>query len=169
MSKVFLSHASEDKASVAMPLAECLRHRGIDTWLDEWELTIGDSLRGTIEQAISKASFGIVIVSPTYMRKTWSVRELDGLFARETAGRKLILPVLHNIHPDQIRSVWPMLADRVNCSTDRGMDVVADQITVAIERASTDKPSGAAVGCGFVRISPSNAFGRGRTRFTADP
>jgi hypothetical protein len=118
MSKVFVSHASEDK-EIAVQLAQCLKQRRIEVWLDDWELTLGDSLRRTIEEAISQASFGIVIISPAYMRKNWPIRELDGLFALETAERKLILPVLHNVRHDEIRRAWPMLADRLSCSTDR--------------------------------------------------
>ena len=61
---------------MAAPLAQCLNRRGIDVWLGEWELTLGDSLRRRIEQAISEASFGVVIMSPAYMRKNWPIREL---------------------------------------------------------------------------------------------
>jgi hypothetical protein len=140
MPKIFISHASEDKETVAMPLAERLRQRGLDVWLDQWELTVGDSLRRSIEQALARASFGIVIVSPAYMRKMWPNRELDGLFALETMDRKLILPVLHNIRHDELMREWPMFGDRLSCSTDRGLDVVADQITIAVHRASSDRP-----------------------------
>jgi hypothetical protein len=140
MPKIFISHASEDKETVAMPLAERLRQRGLDVWLDQWELTGGDSLRRSIEKALSRASFGIVIVSPAYMRKMWPNRELDGLFALETMDRKMILPVLHNIRHDELMREWPMFGDRLSCSTDRGLDVVADQITMAVHRASSDRP-----------------------------
>jgi hypothetical protein len=120
MSKIFISHASEDKEDIALPLAELLRQRGLSVWLDQWELTIGDSLRRSIEEALSQASFGVVIVSPAYLRKLWPSRELDGLFSLETPGRKLILPVLHNIRQDELTKQLPMLSDRLSCSTDRG-------------------------------------------------
>jgi len=140
MPKIFISHASEDKEAVAMPLAERLRQRGLDVWLDQWELTVGDSLRRSIEQTLARASFGIVIVSPAYMRKMWPNRELDGLFALETMDRKTILPVLHNIRHDELMREWPMFVDRLSYSTDRGLDVVADQITMAVHKASSDRP-----------------------------
>ena len=38
----FLSHASEDKAFV-LDFAARLRKRGIDLWLDRWEILPGDS------------------------------------------------------------------------------------------------------------------------------
>ena len=138
MSKIFISHASEDKEAVAAPLAELLTQRGLSVWLDQWELTLGDSLRRSIEEALSQASFGVVILSPAYLRKLWPIRELDGLFSMETVDRKLILPVLHNIRHDEITRRWPMLSDRLSCSTDRGLAVVADQIAVAVQRSESD-------------------------------
>jgi hypothetical protein len=139
MSKIFISHASEDKEAVAMPLAELLRRRGLDVWLDQWELTLGDSLRDTIEKAISQAAFGVVIVSPDYLRKPWPNRELDGFFSLETQEKKLILPVLHNIGHDELPRRWPMLSGRLSCSTDRGLEVVADQIVAAVHKSSEDQ------------------------------
>jgi hypothetical protein len=32
MSKVFISHAGEDKETVAIPLAQLLKQRGIEVW-----------------------------------------------------------------------------------------------------------------------------------------
>jgi hypothetical protein len=63
------------------------------------------------------------------------MRELDGLFSMETLERKLILPVLHNLHHEEIRRHWPMLGDRLSCSTDRGLAVVADHIAAAVNKS----------------------------------
>ena len=41
----FISHASEDKADVAIPLSRLLMASGLKVWLDEGEIFIGDSLR----------------------------------------------------------------------------------------------------------------------------
>jgi hypothetical protein len=46
---VFISHASEDKADVARPLADLLVDRALDVWYDEFTLTVGDSLRRSID------------------------------------------------------------------------------------------------------------------------
>lgn len=42
--KVFVSHASEDKDRFVLEFASRLRHKGIDAWLDKWEMLPGDSL-----------------------------------------------------------------------------------------------------------------------------
>lgn len=57
---VFLSHAGEDKASVAVPLRDALTARGISVWLDKTEMRIGDSLRRKIDAGIRSSRIGIV-------------------------------------------------------------------------------------------------------------
>ena len=42
---VFISHASEDKRAVALPLEQALRKIGLKVWLDQHESSLGDSLR----------------------------------------------------------------------------------------------------------------------------
>ena len=49
---VFISHATEDKAEVAEPLAEALQELGFTVWLDSHELTVGDSIREKIEEGL---------------------------------------------------------------------------------------------------------------------
>jgi len=54
--KVFISHASEDKDRFVLAFAEKLRARGIDAWLDKWEMYPGDSLVEKIfEEGIKQA------------------------------------------------------------------------------------------------------------------
>ncbi len=52
---VFISHASEDKKAVVLPLADALKKAGIKVWLDQQELRIGDSLREKIDEGLAKS------------------------------------------------------------------------------------------------------------------
>jgi hypothetical protein len=63
---VFISHASEDKEAVAKPLANLLRSRKINVWLDQYELTVGDSLRRKIDQGLRDSNFGVVVLSEKF-------------------------------------------------------------------------------------------------------
>lgn len=130
---VFISHASEDKSSIARPLAEELTSRGLRVWFDESVLTIGDSLRRKIDEGLSKSRYGIVILSPSFFKKEWPNRELDGLTARDIDGAKVILPVWHNVAREDIAKYSPTLADRLAVSTSYGIEHVADQIIEAIK------------------------------------
>ena len=138
MPKIFISHASEDKDAVALPLAELLKERGLQVWLDSWELTLGDGLRHAIETALSEADFGVIVISPAYLKKRWPLLELDGFFSREAPDRKLILPILHNIRQDELRGTLPILSNRLSKSTDDGLPSVADAIVTAVTRSRSD-------------------------------
>ena len=129
---VFISHASEDNAAVARPLAELLRKRGLNVWLDENELSLGDSLRAKIDQGLARSRFGIVIVSEHFLSKDWPQRELNGLVARESQDRKVILPIWHGVDHDLIAKFSPILADRLAENTNHGLDRVADRVVAAV-------------------------------------
>ena len=129
---VFISHASEDKDAVARPLAVHLSERGLKVWLDEFELTLGDSLRRNIDKGLSNSEFGSVILSQAFFNKEWPNKELDGLVAREDGSNKVILPVWHNVNSNEIRKFSPTLAGKIGVSTANGIDKVADAIVEAV-------------------------------------
>jgi len=131
---VFISHAREDKEAIARPLKNALTNEGLKVWYDEDALTVGDSLRRSIDRGLAHAQFGIVILSPRFLEKEWPQRELDGLAARESDGRKVILPVWHEIDEARIRRYSPMLADRIAVSSASGIGVVVRELLRAINR-----------------------------------
>lgn len=132
---VFISHASEDKDSVARPLYEALTQHGLTVWLDEAELTIGDSLRRKIDEGLSQCKFGIVVISPRFLAKEWPQRELDGLMARETtSGKKAILPVWHEIDAQSLAAYSPTLADRLSGNTNEGLATTVQKILRAVRK-----------------------------------
>jgi hypothetical protein len=132
----FVSHASEDKESFVRPLAEALRGNGLRIWYDEFALTVGDSLRRSIDGGLSRSRFGIVVLSPNFFAKDWPQKELDGLVAREVNGQKVILPIWHNVDAEAIRKFSPLLADRVAVSSDLGIEAVVKALTKAISGKS---------------------------------
>jgi TIR domain len=138
---VFISHAGEDKASVARPLERLLTHAGWGVWLDELELIVGDSLNTRLNQALAQSRFGVVILSRAFFSKHWPQQELNALAAKEAAsGSKVILPVWHGIDEHYLAEHAPMLADRVGVATERGLEHVAEQLIRALERARGAPP-----------------------------
>ena len=91
----FICHASEDKDEFVRDLALALNEI-INIWYDEFILSVGDSLFTELNRGLKESKYGIVIVSPNLL-KYWTGNELDGLFAKETDGQKVILPVWLNI------------------------------------------------------------------------
>lgn len=132
---IFISHASEDKDEVARPLTELLKQKAMKVWLDENELSLGDSLSRKIDEGLAQSRYGVVILSKFFFAKSWPPHELAGLVARQLGKEreKVILPVWHGVNRDFILQYSPTLADAVAVSTDEGLEAVAAAILRAVE------------------------------------
>ncbi len=136
---VFISHASEDKDDFVRPLAAELTRLGLRVWYDEWTLKLGDSLRQKIDEGLANSEYGVVVLSRSFFAKNWPKAELDGLFAREMAGRKVILPVWHDITKGEVLQHSPMLAGKLATTTDKGVRAVALEV-FSVVRPATPVP-----------------------------
>lgn len=90
---VFISHASEDKDEFVRPLASALIAHGLNVWYDEMTLRIGDSLRQKIDKGLATSRVGLVVLSPSFIKKGWTNYELDGIVTRTVSGEQVLLPI----------------------------------------------------------------------------
>jgi hypothetical protein len=113
--KVFISHASEDKARFVVEFAQRLRQSGVDAWLDQWEMRPGDSLVDKVfEEGIAKAQAVIVVISAVSVTKPWVREELNlAVVKRIGKGLKLIPVVIDACEiPASLQStVWQRIDD----------------------------------------------------------
>ncbi|HEX6367829.1 MAG TPA: TIR domain-containing protein [Longimicrobium sp.] len=92
--RVFISHSSSDKPQVEA-LAVALRERGIDPWLDKWEIGPGDDIVASINRGLEEAGAGLVVFSPHSRESRWVEAEVSYLtYARIQEGKALIPVVL---------------------------------------------------------------------------
>jgi hypothetical protein len=134
---VFICHASEDKKEFVKPLARRLVQENLKVWYDEFTLTLGDSLRRSIDRGLSRSRYGIVVLSKNFFEKEWPQKELDALSSREEKGHKVILPIWHGVDKEYIQKYSPMLADRVAVQSKKGIDYVVHKILRAIEKSNS--------------------------------
>jgi hypothetical protein len=113
----FVSHASEDKDDIVRDLAIRLTAQGYRIWYDEFTLTVGDSLRRSIDKGISNSRFGIVVLSKAFFAKGWTNYELDGLIQINVDSPGVILPLWHGVSKAEIASYSPSLANIVAIQT----------------------------------------------------
>jgi hypothetical protein len=133
--KLFISHASEDKPSLVEPLTTALKEH-FDVWLDKEQLAGGDSLREGINQGLTWADYGVVIVSSDYLRKYWTREELQGLTSIESSKGKVIIPVRWKVSVEDIKKHDPMLAGRVMIDGESGVASVVHGIRLATDTTS---------------------------------
>jgi hypothetical protein len=131
---VFISHASSDKESFVLSLAEALEERGVSVWLDKWTIELGNSITESISEGLRQSRFGIVVLSRAFFARPWPKKELGALFAKENDGASHIIPVWHQI---EYREVWehaPLLADRMAARSDEGIQSIVDRILRLLAR-----------------------------------
>ena len=131
---VFISHATEDKESFVNALVEELKTRNVKVWVDALRIKWGDTLRKAIDDGLKKSRFGIVVISKHFIAKGWTQYELDGLFEREMAQGKVILPIWHNITKAEVQDFSPPLAARKALITsDMTPSDIADELVVLLK------------------------------------
>ena len=105
---VFISYSHADAPFVRM-LYRALKQHSISVWLDEHELSVGESLPHRLADAISRADYIIIVISPNSMGSAWVYYELRMVLQREQVeNRVCLLPLL--LHGGHLPAE---LADRI--------------------------------------------------------
>ena len=124
---VFISHANKDKEELIEELYQSLSKLGISIFYDKESLEWGDNWKERILNGTKKAEFAIIVISENFFDREWTERELSEFLNRQNRnGQKLILPIIHNITNEQLKSKYPNVADiQVIDSSDYNCDQIA--------------------------------------------
>jgi len=136
--KAFLSHATEDKQRFAVPLATALRGKGVDVWLDQWEMKAGDSLVRKVFTGIEDASVFIVVLSEISVTKPWVLEELDAAVIRKIQTTCKVIPVVL----DEVEVPAPLKHLLWVSATRLGLDGTVSEIARSVFDMETKPPIG---------------------------
>ncbi|MFN6487945.1 MULTISPECIES: TIR domain-containing protein, partial [unclassified Nostoc] len=89
---VFLSHNSKDKPLIEA-IANQLRQRGLNPWLDKQEILAGKSFQDAIQEGIQQAKSAAIFISLNGLGK-WQLQELRSLNSRFVNEDLPLIPVL---------------------------------------------------------------------------
>ena len=89
MNRVFISHSSPDKAS-AQAFATALQEQGVEYWVGEQNLNLGSDIIASINDAISKSSGVVFLLSESSNDKTWLSSEV----ALALSKKKMVFPIV---------------------------------------------------------------------------
>ena len=132
----FVSHASEDKDVFVRELAHKLAEQNLRVWYDEFVLTVGDSIRRSIDTGLANSRYGIVVLSPNFFAKGWPQEELDGLASRDYQGAKVILPVWLDVELEEVKRSSPLLAGRYAAKASNGIERVISELLKVLKPAA---------------------------------
>jgi len=74
--KVFVSHSSSDKGFVDRLVAD-LASREIPVWYDKFDLRVGDSVTGGINEGLSQSKYFLIVLSKASVLSRWVTEELN--------------------------------------------------------------------------------------------
>jgi hypothetical protein len=127
---VFLSFATPDEMTAAN-LRDELQARGLDVWMVDAKVGLGESLVTGIDNGIGSSRCGICFVTPAYVdpKRFWPHQELAALIM----GRKRVIPIISDLEFDDLQDFSSLLGDRKGLSTDsHGLDEIADLIANSV-------------------------------------
>lgn len=94
MISVFISHNYMDKP-LARKISNTLNYYGVQTWIDESEIKVGDSLIAKIRTGIDNVDYIIALISKYSVESEWVLKELDIAMNKEIEGKRVVvLPIL---------------------------------------------------------------------------
>ncbi|MEW8050095.1 MAG: toll/interleukin-1 receptor domain-containing protein [Candidatus Thiodiazotropha sp.] len=94
---VFISYSRHDKAFVKK-LVERLKQAGVDIFYDEADIAIGESLAHSLQNAVQRAQYVLIVMSPEYFSSQWGKQELDLALQQEFENnRRKVIPLLHSL------------------------------------------------------------------------
>ncbi|MGR0304629.1 toll/interleukin-1 receptor domain-containing protein [Acinetobacter beijerinckii] len=113
---VFLCHAWDDRKGAAQELHDLLESKGVSVWFSEKDVLLGSSLLREIDKGLAKSRVGIVLVTPSFLKRVRGEgiadKELSALLARD-----LLVPIVHDTTFEELRDVSPLLGSRSGLST----------------------------------------------------
>lgn len=132
---VFLCHAWDDRKEAAKELHDLLESKGVSVWFSEKDVLLGSPLLREIDRGLAKSRVGIVLVTPSFLKRVQgegiSDKELSALLARD-----LLVPIVHNTTFETLREVSPLLGSRSGLSTlENSMDNVAAKLAELVTPA----------------------------------
>ncbi len=91
---IFISYSHADKSFVDKLAVHLVKHDA-HVWVDRWELNVGDSIVGRVQDAIQASSALLIVLSKASVASEWCKKELNAGLVRELTEKKVVvLPVL---------------------------------------------------------------------------
>lgn len=124
----FLSHSSADKPFIRQ-LAADLTANGVDVWLDEQRIRVGDSIPEKLAQGLAGSDFFLIAMSEHSAGSAWVQKELNNALVNEVQRRKVhILPLRLDDTP-----MPPIITDKKYADFSKSYKAGLDDLLAALK------------------------------------
>jgi WD40 repeat protein len=123
MTSIFISYSSKDRI-IASAIAQELRARGAEVFLDYQKLMVGDSFIGRLGEEIEKRDYFLLLLSPNAVASEWVKREAGWALHL----RKAVRPVLLDNSTSLVEFFWVASLDHINLAHWESTGRIEDEI-----------------------------------------
>lgn len=106
--KVFISHSQNDHAFVER-LVKKLNNDGIETWHDDVNIALGESIPASIEKGLNESQFFVAVLSKSSIKSPWVKTELNVAIHKLVKKEIAIIPVLLDIDANEMPALISFL------------------------------------------------------------
>ena len=100
----------------------------MSVWFSEKDIQKGTPFLRAIDRGLAKSRFGIVLVTPAFLRRLDNAGIAEQELSVLMQG-KILVPIVHNTTFEELRKVSPLLASRDGYSTDEAsIEIIASQL-----------------------------------------
>ncbi|WP_242452981.1 toll/interleukin-1 receptor domain-containing protein [Photobacterium damselae] len=107
----FVTHGMIEKGS-----HDLLESKGVSVWFSEKDVLLGANLLREIDKGLAKSRVGIVMVTPSFLKRIAGEgiadKELSALLATD-----LLVPIVHDTTYENLREASPLLGSRSGLDT----------------------------------------------------
>jgi hypothetical protein len=131
---LFISHAGSDKRVYIAPLAKSLSQRGLTFWLDDMEISWGDSVSMKINAGLRTSRFALLCLSRNFLGRPWPEAEMGAALAVQNEnGIKRVLPLILN-SKEEVLTQYPLLAGLAYREFEVGPSAIAEELAKLAQR-----------------------------------
>lgn len=125
MYDIFISHSSQDKATVVEPLVKSLEAKGLAVWYDKNNIYKGDRIKESILSGINESVIYLAVVSNNFFQSNWVSLELGVL---QSTLPDNLLPLFCDKTQDIAAKTYPFLLDCNYIELSSNIESTADEL-----------------------------------------
>lgn len=100
--KLFISYSHKDSVTVH-DIVKHLKRSGLNVWIDEQEIDLGENILQRISDGIRECDFGLLFLSNNTLTAKGEMHEILTFFQKTLYSQKKIIPILlDSIEPDSL-------------------------------------------------------------------
>jgi len=132
---IFLSHLAQDNVEIVRELINALKGNGLSVLDSGLDLEVNQNLAQQINKNLTQSDLGVLIISPAFFEKKWSLMELATLFAN--TPRK-ILPILYQVDTEKALTQLPNLDHQLSLSSTEHLPQIVEQVVKLLHQGNND-------------------------------